>query len=289
VSGSSAAAAVVAGAAALLAEARPDASAARLQALLVGGARPLDQIPAAAQGAGMLDVGRSAALEIVADPSLLTFGRGTVEGWRGDEVLRLRNVSGRRLTVYVAPGRQTDAALRLSIKPRRTEMEPGAVARIAVHIPPITIARGEAALGSLTVTPLTGAAIHVPWAVVLRPARALLGPLTLSRASFKPSESRPSVVVMRVGRVLRTADGNTVVPVLRLDVELWTDDGKRLGLLTRLRDLLPGRYAIGLTGHAPGGKVLTPGAYRLRVFAWPTGGGRPTVRSVPFRIKKLRS
>ena len=286
VSGSSAAAAVVAGAAALLAEARPDASAARLQALLVGGARPLDQIPAAAQGAGMLDVGRSAALEIVADPSLLTFGRGTVEGWRGDEVFRLRNVSGRRLTVYVAPGRQTDAALRLSIKPRRTEIEPGAVARIAVHIPPITIARGEAALGSLTVTPLTGAAIHVPWAVVLRPARALLGPLTLSRASFKPSESRPSVVVMRVGRVLRTADGNTVVPVLRLDVELWTDDGKRLGLLTRLRDLLPGRYAIGLTGHAPGGKVLTPGAYRLRVFAWPTGGGRPTVRSVPFRIKK---
>ena len=286
VSGSSAAAAVVAGAAALLAEARPDASAARLRALLVGGARPLDQIPAAAQGAGMLDVGRSAALEIVADPSLLTFGRGTVEGWRGDEVLRLRNVSGRRLTVYAAPGRQTDAALRLSIKPRRTEIEPGAVARIAVHIPPITIARGEAALGSLTVTPLTGAAIHVPWAVVLRPARALLGPLTLSRASFKPSESRPSVVVMRVGRVLRTADGNTVVPVLRLDVELWTDDGKRLGLLTRLRDLLPGRYAIGLTGHAPGGKVLTPGAYRLRVFAWPTGGGRPTVRSVPFRIKK---
>ena len=286
VSGSSAAAAVVAGAAALLAEARPDASAARIRALLVGGARPLDRAPAAAQGAGMLDVGRSAALELVADPSLLTFGRGTVEGWRGDEVLRVRNVSGRRLTVYVAPGRQTDAALRLSIKPRRTEIEPGAVARIAVHIPPITIARGEAALGSLTVTPLTGAAIHVPWAVVLRPARALLGPLTLSRASFKPSESRPSVVVMRVGRVLRTADGNTVVPVLRLDVELWTDDGKRLGLLTRLRDLLPGRYAIGLTGHAPGGKVLTPGAYRLRVFAWPTGGGRPTVRSVPFRITK---
>ena len=107
VSGSSAAAAVVAGAAALLAEARPDASAARIRALLVGGARPLDRAPAAAQGAGMLDVGRSAALELVADPSLLTFGRGTVEGWRGDEVLRLRNVSGRRLTVYVAAGRQT--------------------------------------------------------------------------------------------------------------------------------------------------------------------------------------
>jgi subtilisin family serine protease len=286
VSGSSAAAAVVAGAAALLAEARPDANAATLRALLVGGARTLDEAAPVAQGAGMLDVGRSAALELVADPPLLTFGRGTVEGWRGNEVLRLRNVSGRRLTVYVAAGRQTDAALRLAIRPRRTEIEPGAVARIAVHIPPITIARGEAALGSLEATPLTGAAIHVPWAVVLRPARALVGPLTLSRASFKPSESRPSVVVMRVGRVLRTADGNTVVPVLRLDVELWTADGKRLGLLTRLRDLLPGRYAIGLTGHAAGGKALAPGAYRLRVFAWPTGGGRPTVRSVAFRITK---
>ncbi|HEY7604806.1 MAG TPA: S8 family serine peptidase [Gaiellaceae bacterium] len=286
VSGSSAAAAVVAGAAALLAEARPDADASRLRALLVGGARPLTATPAAAQGAGILDVGRSAALELVADPPLITFGRGTREGWRGNEVLRLRNVSGRKLTVYVSAGRQTDAAVRLRIRPRRVEIEPGATAQIDVTAPPITIAHGEAALGSLTVTPLTGAAVRVPWAVVLRPARALLGPLTLSRSAFKPSEARPSIAVLRVGRVLRTADGNTVVPVLRLDVELWTADGKRLGLLTRLRDLLPGRYAIGLTGHAPGGTALKRGAYRLRVFAWPTGGGRPTVRSVPFRITK---
>jgi hypothetical protein len=32
--------------------------------------------------------------------------------------------------------------------------------------------------------------------------------------------------------------------------------------------------------------VLKPGAYRLRVFAWPTGGGAPTVRSIPFRITR---
>src|SRR6185312_9604799 len=204
-----------------------------LRALLVGGARLLEEAPPAAQGAGILDVGRSAALELVADPPLLTFGRGTREGWRGNAVVRVRNVSGRPLTVYLSAGPQTDAAVRLRIDPRRVVIEPGAVARIAVHAPPITIARGEAALGSLTVTPLTGAAIHVPWAVVLRPARALLGPLTLSKSSFKPSESQPSVVVLRVGRVLRTADGNTVVPVLRLDCELWTADGKRLGLLTR--------------------------------------------------------
>src|SRR5206468_196317 len=207
VSGSSAAAAVVAGGAALLAEARPEAGAAGLRGLLVGGARPIGKTPVAAQGAGLLDVGRSSSLELVADPP------------------------------------------------------------------------------SLTVTPLAGVPLHVPWAVVLRPARALLGPLTLPRAGFKPSESKPAIVVVRAGRVLRSAEGNTVVPVLRLDVELWTEDGKRLGLLTRLRDLLPGRYAIGLTGRGPGGKVLRRGSYRLRVFAWPTGGGPPTVRSIRFRIK----
>ena len=84
---------------------------------------------------------------------------------------------------------------------------------------------------------------------------------------------------MRVGRVLRTADGNTVVPVLRLDVELWTDDGKRLGLLTRLRDLLPGRYAIGLTGHAPGGRCSRPAPTGSVCSRGPPGAaGRPCDR-----------
>jgi minor extracellular serine protease Vpr len=285
VSGSSAAAAVVAGSAALLAEARPEARAVTLRGLLLGGARPLAETPVAAQGAGFLDVGRSASLELVADPPSLTFGRGTREGWRGEGVVRLRNLSGRQLTVYVSAGDQARAAVRFSVTPARLVIEPGAVAKVVLRTPPITIARGEAVSGSLTITPLAGVPLHVPWAVVLRPARALLGPLTLSQSSFKPSQSKPAIVVVRAGRVLRSAEGNTVIPVLRLDVELWTEKGKRLGLLTRLRDLLPGRYAIGLTGRGPGGQVLRRGAYRLRVFAWPTGGGAPTVRSVRFRIE----
>jgi subtilisin family serine protease len=285
VSGSSAAAAVVAGGAALLAEARPEARAATLRELLVGGARQILETPLEAQGAGVLDVGRSASLELVADPPSLTFGRGTREGWRGDGVVRLQNLSGRQLTVYVSAGDQMHASVRFSVTPKRLVIEPGAVGKVVLRTPPITIAEGDAVSGSITFTPLAGVPLHVPWAVVLRPARALLGPLALAQASFKPSESKPAIVVIRAGRVLRSAEGNTVVPVLRLDVELWTEDGKRLGLLTRLRDLLPGRYAIGLTGRGPAGKVLRRGAYRLRVFAWPTGGGAPTVRSIRFRIK----
>jgi hypothetical protein len=215
----------------------------------------------------------------------VTFGRGTREGWRGEGVVRLRNVSGRQLTVYVSPGDQAHATVHFSANPKRLVIEPGAIGKVVLRTPPITIAQGEAVSGSLTVTPLAGLPLHVPWAVVLRPARALLGPLTLSQKAFKPSEAKPAIVVVRAGRVLRSFRGNTVVPVLRLDVELWTEDGKRLGLLTRLRDLLPGRYAIGLTGRGPGGNVLRRGAYRLRVFAWPTGGGAPTVRSIRFRIR----
>jgi Subtilase family len=285
VNGSSAAAAVVAGSAALLAEARPEANAATLRALLVGGARDVPGTPLAAEGAGALDLGNAAAAELVADPPTLAFGRGTTEGWRGSEVLRLRNVSSRRMTVYVSTGQRAHPALPLQVDKGPIDIEPGGVARITVRTPPVTIVRGQAAAGALTVTPVAGTPIRIPWAVVLRAPRGLLGPLSITRRSFKPAATTPSVVVLRAGRVVRSADGNTVIPVLRLDVELWTETGKRLGLLTRLRDLLPGRYAFGLTGRGPGGTPLKRGAYRLRVFAWPTGGGRPTARSIPFTIR----
>jgi hypothetical protein len=168
---------------------------------------------------------------------------------------------------------------------RRIVIEPGAVAKLRVTTPPVTVIRSDAATGELRLTPQSGTPIRIPWAVVLREPRALLGPLELSKQRFKPSETDPAVVALRVGRVLRSASGNTVVPVLRLDVELWTDKGKRLGLLARLRDLLPGRYALGITGRGPAGTPLRPGAYRIRVFAWPTAGGTPSVRSVRFTIR----
>lgn len=285
VNGSSAAAAVVAGAAALLAEARPEANAATLRALLVGGARDVPGTPLAAQGAGALELGHAAAAELVADPPTLAFGRGTREGWHGNAVVRLRNVSTRGLTLYVSTGQGAHPALPIKVARGPIEIEPGGVARITVRTPPVTIVRGQAAAGALTVTPVAGTPIRIPWAVVLREPRGLLGPLSITHRAFKPAATTPSVVVLRVGRVIRTARGNTVIPVLHLDVELWTEKGKRLGLLTRLRDLLPGRYAFGLTGRGPGGTPLQPGAYRLRVFAWPTGGGRPTARSVPFTIR----
>ena len=285
VNGSSAAAAVVAGAAALLAAARPEAGADTLRALLVGGARHLAGAPLAAQGAGLLDLGRAVAAELVPDPVSIAFGRGKGDGWRGEQVVRLRNVSGRRLTAFVGTGQGAKPRVPLLVSPRRLEIEPGGVALLTVRTKPITVATAEAASGALTITPVAGVAVRIPWAVVLRRPGGLLGPLTISERTFKPSEHKPAVVVVRAGRVLRSSLGTAVVPVLRLDVELWSTEGKRLGLLARLRDLLPGRYAFGLTGRGTGGKVLDPGTYRLRVFAWPTGGGPPDSRSIRFAIR----
>jgi hypothetical protein len=75
-----------------------------------------------------------------------------------------------------------------------------------------------------------------------------------------------------------------VHPVSRLDVWLWRG-GNRLGLLARLRDLLPGRVIFGLTGRGPDGTVLPAGRYRLQLIAIPTGDGPPTSRTIEFRIK----
>ena len=285
VSGSSAAAAVAAGAAALLAEARPNADARMLRALLIGGSARMGRRPIAAQGTGLLDLGRAASAELVADPPAITFGRGAGDGWKGRQVIRLRNVSTRRLTVFVSTGQGRRAHVPLSLSSRRLVIEPGRVARLEVGARLVSVVRAEAATGILTLTSLGGAPVRVPWAVVLRSPNGLLGPLALSRRAFSPSEEKPAIVIVRAGRVVRSSHGNEVVPVLRMDVELSTEKGRRVGLLARLRDVLPGRYAFGLTGRGPGGRVLAPGRYMLRIIVWPTGGGAPTSRSALFRIK----
>ena len=93
------------------------------------------------------------------------------------------------------------------------------------------------------------------------------------------------MLAFQAGRVTATSDGSSVQPVTRLDVELARSDGTSLGLLVRLRDLLPGRYAFGLTGRDPDGNVLPVGDYELRLLAAPPAGAPPTRRTVAFTIR----
>jgi hypothetical protein len=58
-----------------------------------------------------------------------------------------------------------------------------------------------------------------------------------------------------------------------------------VGLLVRLRDVLPGRYTFGLTGRDPAGELLPPGKYVVKIVGYPVEG-RPLVRRrLPFTLR----
>ena len=279
-SGSSAAAALVAGTAALLVQARPALDAVALKGLLVGAAKPFPRADLTAQGAGLVDVGAAAAAEVAAAPATLAFPPARGERWRGTRLLTLRNLSTR--PVRLAIGTPRAGAVVVAASPRRVTLGPGDRAHVFVTARLAFAPRGAAPVeGALRVTTIGGGVFRVPWLVTpARPAPALLGDVEISATDFKPSDSAPAVLSLTAGRVL----GGGLRPLSRLDLELWRGE-RRLGVLVRLRDLLPGRYAFGLTGRDPTGKELAPGKYRLLLKAFPTDDPRPASRSLEFRIR----
>ena len=286
VSGSSAAAAVVAGAAALLAQARPELDASALKGLLAGSARALPRESVAAQGAGLLDVGAASADESAALPTTLSFGRASrAEGWHVTRKLVLRNLSSRRLRIELATDQRDRGGARglvFAFAPSRIRIPAGGVTTVYVAVRAIA-PLGEPVEGMFTVRPEGSTAIHVPWLITVRPRRdELISALRLSTKRFEPSDAAPAVLSFQAGRI---AAGGQLEPVALLELRLRGPDGERLGVLAQLRDLLPGRYAFGLTGRDAKGDTLEPGRYHLRLTAYPTGPGTPSQASVAFTIR----
>jgi hypothetical protein len=108
--------------------------------------------------------------------------------------------------------------------------------------------------------------------------------VALSVPVFTASDRKPAVLSLVAGRVDGSAERPQLLPLARLEIELYRGK-RRVGTLVRLRDVLPGRYAFGLTGRGPRGARLPKGAYLIRVLGGPVGGGPPTTRSVPFRLR----
>jgi hypothetical protein len=280
VSGSSAGAAVVAGAAALLVQARPWLDAVALKSLLVGAARPLRGDALTAQGAGLVDVGAAAAAEAAAVPSTIAFPPAAGAGWRGTRVVTLRNLSTRTVRLAIRAPRSGQVVVAAS--PRRLLLGPGGRAHVFVTARLAFDGRSRKPVeGALRVSTLGGGVFRVPWIVTL-PQRAapLLGDVQISATSFKPSDTAPAVVSLIAGRV----SGGQLRPLRLLDLELWRD-GASVGRLVRVRDLLPGRYAFGLTGRDAEGDELEQGRYTLMLRALPTDGGKAETRSLAFRIR----
>jgi subtilisin family serine protease len=290
ISGSSAAAATVAGEAALLVQARRELDASALKGVLVGTARPVAHESVSAQGAGEVDLGAAVTAEVAVLPSTLSFDRAAKAGWQATRKLIVRNLSSRPVRVFVAADQQQAAASRglvFAAAPTRLRLQPGRWASVYVT--------GRIAYEGVPRTPIEGmlevrtersAPLRVPWLVSFRPAlRSLIGDLQLSVKSFKASDSAPAVLSFRAGGVTRTSRGMQIVPVGRLDLALVDAHGEPLGVLARLRDLLPGRQSFGLTGRDGEGDRLEPGRYKLKLTAWPTGDGVPSRASVAFTVK----
>jgi subtilisin family serine protease len=295
--GTSAAAAVTAGAAALLAQARPGLSAAELKSLLVGNASRLERsgespAPVTTQGAGLLDLAGAAAGELAVEPATLAFGRADGPGWSSTRTVRLRNLSSRPLEIGFgfAPDQPGLPPVEFAAQPASLSLAPGDSAAVTFTVSATRELAGGAS-GTLVAAAEGARAVRMPWAIGVRPngSSGLIGSVGISHWEFEPSRSAPAVLAFRAGRVISGPRGETIEPVSVLDLELWTDKGKRLGVLARLRNLLPGRYAFGLTGRDPQGRVLEPGVYVLRLRAQAVDGGDgapPSSAEAVFRITR---
>ncbi|NUR76260.1 MAG: S8 family serine peptidase, partial [Thermoleophilia bacterium] len=287
VNGTSAAAATVAGGAALLAQMRPDLDGQALNSLLVGYAAR-GGAPSVDVGAGTFRLGTSAVGEVAAQPS--TFGFGIWEGprWHSTRTLVVRNVSTRRLQLSVKSVADGESeALEFKVVPDKLVLRAGRAVRIKVTVTAPAAPHSRLVSGVIQITAAGSEALRVPWALGFRRYSANLVPrVTLSKTSFKPSDANPAVLTVQAGNLVRD-QGLQIQPVSRLDILLYTASGRFIGVMARLRNLLPGSYSFGITGRGPTSVQLARGAYELRLAAWPTLplDAQPSRAQVSFRIE----
>src|SRR3954452_9495291 len=289
VNGSSAAAAVVAGAAALLAQARPSLGADAMKGLLVGTGIHVagDLVPS--QGNGLIDVGAATAGEIAASPSSLSLGRSTGAGWRVKTSFTVTNLSTRPLRLTLAARTQDEgaAAVDFRVRPGRIKLLRGK--SVTIHLDAITASAPVGAAttdGAVVVEVEGGGGIRIPWAIAFGPADMnLISSAKLSSRSFAASDNRPALLAVDAGRVLVVDGRPELRPVSRLDVELWRSDGTEVGTLARLRDVLPGRYTFGLTGRGPVGELLARGTYQIRNVAFPVDDRKASGRRLNYTLR----
>ncbi|HLK46255.1 MAG TPA: S8 family serine peptidase, partial [Acidimicrobiales bacterium] len=289
VTGTSAAAAEVAGAAAQLVELRPSLDGSSLRSLLVGYAQA-GKAPTVTAGAGAFRIGASAVGEVAADQTTLGFGLWGGPHWHATRTVVLRNVSTRRLHVSVkAAAEQASESLHFTVSPASLVIPEGAARRVSVTVRAPVEPADAAVTGDVQVTPVGSQTLRIPWALVFRQSEASLLPhVSLSKKSFSASDTDPAILTVQAGALVASGSGAVEVrPVSRLDVLLYDASGRYIGVMARLRDLLPGTYSFGITGRGPTSARLKPGAYELRLNAWPTlpKAAQPSRAKVGFRLE----
>ena len=282
ISGTSAAAAITAGVAAVLAQGRPALGARGLHGLLVGSAQRADLDPTAS-GAGLVDLRAAVQQELLAEPSLLSFG--AVSGPSGAErSVRVTNVSTRRLSVSVGSAAIAPKGVEITIDPARMQIGPGRSATFVVRADTADLSsEAGAATGELVLRVADSPEVHVPWTVAVPPAVDLVSKIRVETTGTRVSDATPAALSFVAGSVTAAPDPQ-VRAVELLEVELWRGD-TRVGVIARRRELLPGRYTFGLTGRGPTGERLRRGKYTIRLVAHPGDGTRRQADTVEYRVR----
>jgi subtilisin family serine protease len=282
ISGTSAAAAVAAGAAAVLAGARPGASALGVKGLLVGSAR-WPSGPSVTR-AGSLDLRTALQQEAVVEPATVSFGpvsRGSVTL---EQPIRIRNLSTRRMRVTISVSRKGE---NVDVEPVNDALSlgPGRSGEVVLRAEIGRLSEGvRMVAGELLVQPRRSRAVRLPWVLAVPDADVdLLSDVSLRETGDRVSDATPAVVSFVAGAI-ETEGGPQVRPVGMLDVQLWRGSDL-VGVLSRRRELLPGRYAFGLTGRGPVGEPLRRGRYVVRLVARPDDGTRRQVESLDYLVR----
>ncbi len=299
-SGTSIAAAQVAGLAAGLAGRHPDWSADRLRAALVDTAGPVTDASGAladvaVQGGGAPDLVAADSLPVLATPGTLSFGVITA-GSPVTRALGLEGVAPGTATAslqFVPDARAVAAGVTVTASAPRFPLTAGQAVPLQVTLTAARTPTAPVALGGWLVLHLVSADgtsrdVRVPMAAAIGVTRK---PLLRSAAigTGTALDGGPTTILsVDLGDAsVATTGADTaldVQAVRELTVELRRPDGRSLGTVYTATDLLPGLAVFSFSARRPDGSALARGTYRL-VIRLRAGDGRVAVRRLPFRVR----
>ena len=280
--GTSGAAATVAGAAALLAQMRPSLDGPALQSLLVGYAQPERAPPAV--GAGVFRLGAAAVGEVAAHRRRSASGSGAAR--TGTRPARSSSATSRRGGCSFAQRRgrwRVRGAAASRSKPRLLFRSGGRAGQ----------GDGDGACGgrARVVTGLLEVAAAGSQTCASR-GRSGSGRLRNLLATWRSTSRRSRrrtrrrrCLTIQAGSLVRD-DGLQIRAGLAARHPALLGERRFVGVLARLRDLLPGSYSFGITGRGPTAcalrRALPAAARRLADAA---EGAEPSRARVRFKIK----
>jgi subtilisin family serine protease len=281
-SGTSVAAAQVAGAAALVRQAHPEWSPRVVRGALVGTSRAVRDdegdgaAPVEAQGGGEVDVAAASAATVVAEPASLSFGLARAPRVSVKRVLTLANAGNAPVRVSVSlvrDGSDDGSSVTLAGVPSKVAIAPGATLPIPLTLEAHGLPHATSVIGGwLLVLIDGGGTVRVPWALARSDelATGLIGDASLAPARVEPTTNGDSAATLTLVLGSARPDGAArleIAPVQRLSIDLYRDS-QLIGRLVERHALLPGSYRYGITGIDPSTrKPLRPGIYRLVINA----------------------